>query len=110
MSTRTERSEAREGTSYSPARSLRSAPVRVAAALNMSGDRMTPAALRRAAMALTPAPLGRVTTVVSPARADGPVAEKPLHAATRAMIRNRLKVAEAARKAVLRPDRRSTDT
>ena len=68
----TERSEVRDGTSYSPARSLRSAPVRLTAALNMSGERITPACFRMAAMAGTPEPLGRVTTVVSPAGADGP--------------------------------------
>ena len=60
------------GTSYSPARSLRSAPVRVAAALNMSVERITPADFSVAAMALTPAPLGRLTMVDSPSRADGP--------------------------------------
>ena len=65
-------SEARAGTSYSPARSRRSAPVRVAAALNMSTDRITPARFSVAAMAETPDPDGRVTTVVSPSRAVGP--------------------------------------
>ena len=59
-------SDVPDGTSYSPARSLRSAPVKVAAALNRSVDRMTPAAFSCAAMAETPDPLARVTTVRSP--------------------------------------------
>jgi hypothetical protein len=65
-------SEARLGTSYSPARRRRSAPVKVAAALNMSTERITPAFFRVAAMAETPEPDGRVTMVASPCRADGP--------------------------------------
>ena len=65
-------SEARLGTSYSPALSRRSAPVRVAAALNMSTERITPAFFSRAAMVETPEPLGRVTRVDSSFRAGGP--------------------------------------
>ena len=68
----TDLSDAFDGTSYSPARSLRSDPVSAAAALNMSVERITPADLSVAAMAATPAPLGSVTTVFSPVRAAGP--------------------------------------
>ena len=57
-------SDVPDGTSYSPALSRRSAPVKVAAARNRSVERITPAAFIRAAMADTPDPLGRVTTVV----------------------------------------------
>jgi hypothetical protein len=65
-------SEAREANSYSPAFSLRAAPVVWAAVRKIEDERITPACSRLEAISGRLAPRRRTTLVTSPERAGGP--------------------------------------